>query len=122
MAAPKSGPPGPARKSGTHARATQKSLPFRKNGGLGKTKRDQENGPKAEKDKTEISTGLGEEQERRYRKVGSNWHGHIRYLSYGGTQRKKEKKKEKKECTPASSLMAQKSRSTQAALQCTLRE
>ena len=32
-----------------------------------------ENGPKAEKDKTERATGLGRRQERRYRKVGSNW-------------------------------------------------
>ena len=37
-------------------RATQKSPPFRK-GGLGN--KDQQNGPKAKKDKTEIVTGLG---------------------------------------------------------------
>ena len=53
-------------------RATQKSPPFRKWRFRGK--KDQENGPKAETDKTEIATGLGKRtREEIYRKVGSNW-------------------------------------------------
>ena len=49
-------------------RATQNSLTEVK----GNT--DQENGSKAENDKTEIATGLGRrKREEIYRKVGSNW-------------------------------------------------
>ena len=51
-------------------RATQKSLPFRK--WRFTEKRGQENGPKAEKDKTERVTGLSRRTREECRKVGSN--------------------------------------------------
>ena len=48
----------PIEQTNKKTRAIQKRLPLRKNGNWGK-KRYQENAPKAEKDKTERSTGLG---------------------------------------------------------------